>query len=109
MRFSSINPNLLKGLCLTPLFATYGQAQSLQDGCPKDELTCHDIMNASQCIEQIIVEGLSPVTREGLVKCVEHEGTASNLPGAVKYCRCPGCHTAQINAVIAEMFPPPCA
>ncbi|KAK0719489.1 hypothetical protein B0H67DRAFT_486577 [Lasiosphaeris hirsuta] len=41
-------------------------------------------MNSSQCIEQIILEHLSPLSKEALIKCVEHEGTASNLPGASK-------------------------
>ncbi len=52
--------------------------------CQTTDLACHDIMNSSQCIEQVILEKTDPVTKEALVKCVEHEGTASNLPGAVK-------------------------
>lgn len=54
------------------------------DGCPKDELACHDIMNGSQCIEQLVIEKQSELTKEAMVKCVEHEGTASTLPGATK-------------------------
>lgn len=54
------------------------------DECPKDEYACHDIMNSSQCIEQLIIEKLAPATREALIKCVEYEGTVTNLPGATK-------------------------
>jgi type IV secretory pathway VirB10-like protein len=55
--------------------------------CPDTELACHDIMNSSQCISQAVLEsGNAPVsvTKEAMIKCVEHEGTASDLPGAVK-------------------------
>lgn len=52
--------------------------------CPDTELACHDIMNSSQCIGQLVLEGSKSPTREAMIKCVEHEGTASNLPGAVK-------------------------
>lgn len=114
-------------LCLALLGITV-TAQTVVDGCPKNELACHDIMNSSQCIEQIILENSAPLTKENLVKCVEHEGTASNLPGGTKVssvaagfeldekltsvlqlCRCSGCHTEQLNTVIRQMFPPPCA
>lgn len=79
MRWTAIN--LLRAMCLVRAGVS---AQEAPDGCPKDELACHDIMNSSQCIEQLVIEKLSPLTREAMVKCVEHEGTASNLPGAVK-------------------------
>lgn len=52
--------------------------------CPDTDLACHDIMNASQCIAQVARYGEEPVSKEAMIKCVEHEGTASNLPGAVK-------------------------
>ncbi|KAK4155864.1 hypothetical protein C8A00DRAFT_13122 [Chaetomidium leptoderma] len=52
--------------------------------CPDTELACHDIMNSSQCIAGVVQGGSGSVTKEAMVKCVEHEGTASNLPGAVK-------------------------
>ncbi|KAK4032525.1 hypothetical protein C8A01DRAFT_20405 [Parachaetomium inaequale] len=103
--------------------------------CPDTELACHDIMNSSQCISQVVLESNNATvsaTKEAMIKCVEHEGTASNLPGAVKvsstlfyksptfhgqclddglgqFCRCPGCHTQPINDVIAKLFAPPCA
>jgi hypothetical protein len=105
--------------------------QAVQDQCPKSEYACLDVINSSQCIEQLVLEKQAPATKEALIKCVEYEGTVTTLPGATKvrfkrnedfgtrreymliaaqqYCRCPGCHSATINAVIAEMFPPPCA
>ncbi|KAF2714383.1 hypothetical protein K504DRAFT_353328, partial [Pleomassaria siparia CBS 279.74] len=58
--------------------------QALQDKCPKDEYACLDVMNASQCIEQLVVEKLSPATKEALVACVEYEGTVTTIPGASK-------------------------
>ncbi|KAF1993054.1 hypothetical protein P154DRAFT_105314 [Amniculicola lignicola CBS 123094] len=94
---------------LIAYFALTTTASQAPDECPKDEFACIDVMNSSQCIEQLVIEKLSPATRENLIKCVEYEGTATNLPGATKYCRCPGCHTAAINSVIKEMFPAPCS
>jgi hypothetical protein len=52
------------------------------DQCPHTELACHDIMNSSQCIAQVALN--EPVSKEAMIKCVEHEGTASTLPGAAK-------------------------
>jgi len=77
---------ILKLLCLALLGMTVSvTAQTVVvDGCPKNELACHDIMNSSQCIEQLILENSAPLTKENLVKCVEHEGTASTLPGGTK-------------------------
>ncbi len=55
------------------------------NGCPTTDLACHDIMNSSQCIEQLILDGSkTTITKEAMVKCVEYEGTASTLPGSVK-------------------------
>ncbi|KAF2797716.1 hypothetical protein K505DRAFT_358181 [Melanomma pulvis-pyrius CBS 109.77] len=59
-------------------------SQTIQDKCPKNEYACLDVINSSQCIEQLIIERLAPVTKEALVKCVEYEGTVTNLPGATK-------------------------
>jgi hypothetical protein len=59
------------------------QNQTL-DGCPKDDYACIDVINSSQCIEQLVIEKLAPATKEALVKCVEYEGTATNMPGAAK-------------------------
>jgi len=59
-------------------------AQSVQDGCPKGDYACLDVINSSQCIEQLILEHLRPVTKDALVSCVEFEGMSSNLPGATK-------------------------
>ncbi|KAH9909146.1 hypothetical protein F4778DRAFT_215291 [Xylariomycetidae sp. FL2044] len=78
-------------------------------GCPTDELACHDVMNSSQCIAQMILDQAAPVDEEALLGCLEYEGAASDLPAATKYCLCSGCHTAAINEAIAEMFPPPCS
>ncbi|KAL5378701.1 hypothetical protein DPSP01_008927 [Paraphaeosphaeria sporulosa] len=79
-----------------------------QDLCPKDEYACLDIINSSQCLAQLVIQKMSPLTKENMAKCVETEGVASSLPGAQKLCRCPGCHTEPINAAIRELFPPPC-
>lgn len=110
-------------------------AQAVQDKCPKGDYDCLDVINSSQCLEQLVIEHLSPVTKEAMVKCVEYNGTATNTPGATKVsrrmqryiglnrymknirltnvrkqlCRCPGCHSAPINEKISELFPPPCA
>ncbi|KAK3990818.1 hypothetical protein QBC44DRAFT_368794 [Cladorrhinum sp. PSN332] len=59
---------------------------SQQDGCPNTELACHDIMNSSQCIANVVDNRVAN-PKEALIKCVEHEGTASNLPGAAKVSR----------------------
>jgi hypothetical protein len=74
-----LDSRLLSALCLAlPSVAADGNP------CPDTELACHDIMNSSQCIEQLVLERNETVTKEALIKCVEHEGTASTLPGAVK-------------------------
>ncbi|KAK4182999.1 hypothetical protein QBC35DRAFT_394805, partial [Podospora australis] len=75
--------------------------------CPTTDLACHDLLNSSQCISQV-VDTKNP-TKEALIQCVVHEGTASNLSGGAKYCRCPGCHTKPLNDVIQKFFPPPCS
>ncbi|KAK4163746.1 hypothetical protein QBC43DRAFT_354195 [Cladorrhinum sp. PSN259] len=99
----------LTTVTLSVCFALVASAQDAkQDPCPTTELACHDIMNSSQCIANV-VDNKAANPKEALIQCVEHEGTASTLPGAAKFCRCPGCHTAPINAVISKLFPPPCA
>jgi hypothetical protein len=55
-----------------------------QDLCPKDEYACLDIINSSQCLAQLVLQKMSPLTKENMVKCVETEGVASSLPGAQK-------------------------
>jgi hypothetical protein len=55
-----------------------------RDGCPKDNYACIDVINSSQCIEQLVIEKLAPATKEALAKCVEYEGTATSMPGAAK-------------------------
>lgn len=68
-------------LCLALVGAN---AQAVQDQCPKNEIACLDIINSSQCIEQLVVEKQAALTKDAMVKCVEYDGTASNLPGATK-------------------------
>ncbi|KAF1960637.1 hypothetical protein CC80DRAFT_488928 [Byssothecium circinans] len=97
------------GCALFIVFACTLAQQSAPDGCPKDEYACLDVINSSQCIAQQVLENMGNLTKESMVKCLEYPGTASDLPGATKYCRCPGCHTPPINKIITEMFPLPCA
>jgi len=59
-------------------------AQDRQDECPKNDYACLDVINSSQCIEQLVLEHLAPLTKDAMVKCVEYEGVASSLPGATK-------------------------
>ncbi|KAK4443542.1 hypothetical protein QBC34DRAFT_310823 [Podospora aff. communis PSN243] len=73
---------LLWRLCLFFVAAAAQEAQV--DGCPKNEVACHDVMNGSQCLAQVVMDNRPPLSAEALAKCVEHEGTASNLPGATK-------------------------
>lgn len=68
-------------LCVAAMVAAQNQTR---DGCPKDEYACIDVMNSSQCLEQLVIEKLAPATKEALVKCVEYEGTATKIPGASK-------------------------
>jgi hypothetical protein len=73
-------------IALLPFFAAraaFAQNQT-RDGCPKDDYACIDVINSSQCIEQLVIEKLAPATKEALAKCVEYEGTATNIPGAAK-------------------------
>ncbi|KAG9237671.1 hypothetical protein BJ875DRAFT_481086 [Amylocarpus encephaloides] len=74
------------------------------DKCPKDEYACLDVINSSLCISQNAASG----TAAALAECVTYTGAASSLPGATKLCRCPGCHSASINAAISRLFPTPC-
>lgn len=63
---------------------TVSAQNQTRDGCPKDEYACIDVMNSSQCIEQLVIEKLAPATKEALAKCVEYEGTVTKMPGASK-------------------------
>jgi len=67
-----------------PLNAPNNQLNAIKDSCPKDEIACLDVMNCSQCIEQLIIEKQAPATKEALIKCIETEGSASTLPGATR-------------------------
>jgi hypothetical protein len=60
------------------------RTQAVQDQCPKSEYACLDVINSSQCIEQLVLEKQAPATKEALIKCVEYEGTVTTLPGATK-------------------------
>ena len=71
-------------LALTTLLFLACTATAAQDLCPKGDYACLDIINSSQCLEQVIVEKLSPLTKENMIKCVDTEGVASSLPGAQK-------------------------
>ncbi|KAK0667060.1 hypothetical protein QBC41DRAFT_211646, partial [Cercophora samala] len=66
------------------LFSTLASAQAPNTQCPDSELACHDVMNSSQCIAALILDNPQRVTKNALIQCVEHEGTASSLPGAQK-------------------------
>ncbi len=66
------------------LTAITAQETEAEERCPQTDLACHDIMNSSQCIANVVIEARTPPTKEAFIKCVEHEGTASNLPGAQK-------------------------
>ncbi|KAH7313169.1 hypothetical protein BKA65DRAFT_517459 [Rhexocercosporidium sp. MPI-PUGE-AT-0058] len=96
-------------LTLTFLAISHAQETSLQDGCPKGSLECMDVINSSQCIEQIVIEKRGTLSKKALEACVVYEGMSSEVAGSVKFCKCPGCHSEAINKVIEEMFPPPCA
>ena len=76
--------NILNLIFLSSNGIADARINEIQDGCPKDEYACLDVINSSQCIEQIVIEKLSPVTKESLVKCVEYDGTVTKLPGAIK-------------------------
>ncbi|KAK3324511.1 hypothetical protein B0T19DRAFT_231586 [Cercophora scortea] len=97
----------LSGLLCLALMGV--NAQGVQYPCPLSDLACHDVIDSSQCIEQLVLEHNAPITKAALVKCVEYDGAASKLPGATKLCRCSGCHTQPINDEITQLFPPPCS
>lgn len=102
-------------------------ATAEQDLCPKNEYACLDVINSSQCLAQVVIQKLSPLTKENMIKCIEYAGVASSRPPAqkvpsipnrsrakeanyaIQFCRCPGCHTEPINAAIRELFPAPCS
>jgi hypothetical protein len=57
----------------------------VKDGCPKNEIACLDIINSSQCIEQLIFDHPSNITKDGLIQCVVTPGvSSSDLPGGTK-------------------------
>ena len=70
---------------LLAFFAVIVANAQIKDGCPKNQVACLDIINSSQCIEQVIIEHQQNLTRENLVNCVDTPGvSSSDLPGATK-------------------------
>lgn len=66
-------------------FALTGVNAQVKDGCPKNEIACLDIINSSQCIEQLIFDHATNITKDGLIQCVVTPGiSSSDLPGATK-------------------------
>lgn len=45
-----------------------------------------DVINSSQCIEQLVIEKRGTLSKEALEACVVYEGMASDVVGAVKVC-----------------------
>ncbi|KAF2866039.1 hypothetical protein BDV95DRAFT_599075 [Massariosphaeria phaeospora] len=85
--------------------AVFPRAVNTTEACPTaTEYACFDVINSSLCLSQNAQRG----TADQMPKCVEYEGAFSDLSGAAKLCRCPGCHSKMINDVIAKAFPSPC-
>jgi hypothetical protein len=74
--------NLL-GFCVTLLGANAEFAE-FQDGCPKGNIACLDIINSSQCLEQLVIGNSTPATAAAMVACIDTEASSSKLPGATK-------------------------
>ena len=55
-------------------------SQAEVDKCPKDEYACLDVINSSLCLSQNAARN----DTSAMVKCVEYEGAASDLPGKTK-------------------------
>ncbi|KUJ15834.1 uncharacterized protein LY89DRAFT_670375 [Mollisia scopiformis] len=66
------------------LAVVHAQNQTVVDGCPKENYACLDVINSSQCIEELVIEKDAAITKDALEKCVDTEGAASNLTGAAK-------------------------
>lgn len=60
------------------------KAQTMVDGCPKEDIACLDVINSSQCLEQLIIEHDATVTKDAMIKCVDTEGASSNMTGSAK-------------------------
>jgi len=80
----TVNMHFTYEMGLVIALVTLVNGQTLVDNCPKDEIACLDIINGSQCLAQTVIDGRPQLTKANLIKCIEHEGTASNLPGAEK-------------------------
>lgn len=68
------------------LFLIISNAQTIQDGCPKEDIACLDVINSSQCLEELIIEHDAPITKDAMIKCVDTEGASSNMTGSAKVC-----------------------
>jgi len=62
-------------------------AEEPHSKCDTKDFACHDVMNSSQCLAQLIYDKNAKTTREALIKCVDTEGSASSLPGATRVSR----------------------
>jgi hypothetical protein len=84
---SRLRPNLttMRLNILALCFALAGaNAQTLVDGCPKGNYDCLDVINSSQCLEQLIIEKNAPLTQANMAKCVEFYDSVTNNTGAYK-------------------------
>jgi hypothetical protein len=66
-------------LCLS-LLSVKAQNATV-DKCPKTDHACTDVINSSLCLSQGAAANASAST---MAACVQYDGGASNLPGAVK-------------------------
>ena len=85
MKFSGTFTSLIFTLTThLALAIAQGQQFPVKDGCPKGSLECMDVINSSQCIEQLIIEKRGTLSKEALEKCVVYEGASSSEAGNVK-------------------------
>jgi len=59
-------------------------AQGSSSQCDTKDYACHDVMNSSQCLAQLIYDKNAKVTKEALIKCLDTEGSASPLSAATR-------------------------
>ncbi|KAF9732711.1 hypothetical protein PMIN06_002838 [Paraphaeosphaeria minitans] len=100
--------NIVLAFCAA-IAGTSGLPTSVQatNPCPADtEMACLDVINSSLCLSQ---NASRNGTAAQMAACVDYPGGMSDLSGASKLCRCPGCHSKYINEAISKLFPPPCS
>lgn len=68
-------------------FALLGINAQLKDGCPKNNVACLDIINSSQCLEELVIGNNTPATAAAMINCIDTDASSSNLPGATKVCK----------------------